>query len=94
MIFAIRLFFIVTTRIPTTQASSYTNISVNTLTLNEGVLFENLKDHDYFGNSVSRAGDFNADGYNDVIIGSKGANTSTGIVYVIFGTKNGRRRCE
>ena len=39
----------------------------------------------YFGFSVSEAGDVNADGYADVIVGAYGYNTSTGRAYVFHG---------
>jgi len=76
--------------IPHLQGSqTYTNLTVNTLSQSEGVKFENFKSSDQFAFSVSSAGDFNNDGYNDIVIGSNGANTTIGIVYVIFGTKDG-----
>ena len=40
---------------------------------------------DYFGISVSNAGDVNDDGYSDVIIGSYGYNSFTGRAYVFYG---------
>ncbi|MEO8664043.1 MAG: FG-GAP-like repeat-containing protein [Ignavibacteria bacterium] len=39
----------------------------------------------YFGNSVSKAGDVNGDGYSDVIIGAFGNTSFTGKAYVYFG---------
>ncbi|HMQ70343.1 MAG TPA: FG-GAP-like repeat-containing protein, partial [Ignavibacteria bacterium] len=39
----------------------------------------------FFGNSVSSAGDLNGDGFSDVIISSFGYSGSTGKVYVYFG---------
>lgn len=42
--------------------------------------------YDYSGWSVSSAGDFNGDGYNDTIIGACGGTTSaTGTSYLIYG---------
>ncbi len=39
----------------------------------------------YFGISVSTAGDINKDGYTDIITGAYGYNNSTGKVYLFFG---------
>ena len=47
---------------------------------------------DYSGVSVSSAGDFNGDGYDDVIIGAYGADPNgagSGSSYVVFGKANG-----
>ncbi|UCE17172.1 MAG: FG-GAP repeat protein [Gemmatimonadota bacterium] len=40
---------------------------------------------DSFGSSVSGAGDVNDDGYDDVIVGASGRNSSTGWAYVYYG---------
>jgi hypothetical protein len=42
-----------------------------------------------FGWSVSGAGDVNADGYDDVIVGAPGAESSSGAVYVYLGSAKG-----
>jgi hypothetical protein len=42
----------------------------------------------YFGKSVSSAGDFNNDGIDDVLIGAWKKNSSSGKVYIYFGTNN------
>jgi len=39
--------------------------------------------------SVSGTGDFNADGFDDVIIGAPGANGNVGKSYVVFGNNSG-----
>ncbi|MBI4405633.1 MAG: FG-GAP repeat protein [Deltaproteobacteria bacterium] len=43
----------------------------------------------YFGISVSAAGDVNADGYADLLVGSPGSNSSKGVVYVYHGSSVG-----
>lgn len=40
---------------------------------------------DYFGYSVSTAGDVNGDSYRDILIGATGNNSSTGSAYIFFG---------
>ena len=40
---------------------------------------------DFFGASVSSAGDVNDDGYSDVIIGAYGYSSTTGRVYIFYG---------
>jgi hypothetical protein len=42
--------------------------------------------NDNLGNSVSSAGDFNGDGYDDIIIGAPQSDSGTGSSYIIFGT--------
>ncbi len=44
--------------------------------------------NDYFGRSVSNAGDVNGDGYNDVIVGAWGYNNGTGRAYIYYGGPN------
>jgi hypothetical protein len=39
----------------------------------------------FFGGSVSNAGDVNNDGFSDVIVGANGYSTSTGRAYIYFG---------
>ena len=39
----------------------------------------------YFGRSVSAAGDVNGDGYSDMIVGAEGYASSTGRAYIYFG---------
>ncbi len=48
--------------------------------------------NDFFGTSVSSAGDFNGDGFDDVIVGAPGAGTNghySGSSYVVFGRASG-----
>ena len=64
-------------------------IFLSNLTLPDGITISSQTSTDYLGRSVKSAGDFNADGYPDIIIGSYGANQAKGAAYVIFGSKNG-----
>ncbi|HRI47279.1 MAG TPA: FG-GAP-like repeat-containing protein [Ignavibacteriaceae bacterium] len=41
--------------------------------------------YNYYGISVSGAGDLNNDGYNDVIVGAEGYNSYTGKTYIYYG---------
>ena len=40
---------------------------------------------DFFGGSVSNAGDVNRDGFDDIVVGASGVDSSSGESYVIFG---------
>ena len=42
--------------------------------------------NDLTGSSVSAAGDINADGFDDILIGGNGVSNNRGAVYVIFGS--------
>ena len=42
----------------------------------------------YFGNSVSSAGDVNGDGYDDIIVGAPQYNSFTGRAYIFFGAES------
>jgi hypothetical protein len=44
---------------------------------------------DGVGSAVSKAGDINKDGVDDIIIGAPGVNANAGIAYVIYGKKKG-----
>ena len=51
----------------------------------QGIVFQDLAAGDRFGFAVASAGDFNADGVGDIIIGAPGYSTSTGFAAVIYG---------
>jgi cadherin-like protein/thrombospondin type 3 repeat protein/FG-GAP repeat protein len=63
--------------------------SLLTSTLNDGFMLSGIDSSDYSGISVSNAGDINADGYDDLIIGASLADPdgkeSAGESYVVFG---------
>ena len=55
--------------------------------MNNGVdiILTGYASNEFFGNSVSTAGDVNGDGIPDAIIGSNGYSSSTGRAYIYFG---------
>ncbi|MEZ5742978.1 MAG: hypothetical protein R3D89_04430 [Sphingomonadaceae bacterium] len=61
----------------------------STLDGTDGFRLDGIDSSDYSGYSVSSAGDVNADGYDDIIIGAyqadPGGTTSAGESYVVFG---------
>ena len=69
--------------------------NVNVLTLNglNGFVINGANTEDRFGYSVSKAGDINGDGIDDLIIGAKladpNARSAAGSSYVIFGSQAG-----
>ena len=53
-----------------------------------GVLFTGIGTTNFCGKAVGGAGDVNADGYADILIGAPGANGLTGEVYLVYGCSN------
>ena len=62
--------------------TSGATVDLDNLSASSGILIQG----DFIGYSISAAGDVNADGYDDVILGAPGANGSAGRAYVIYGT--------
>ena len=63
-------------------------IDLAALTASEGMVAYGAATSDHSGLSVSDAGDFNGDGFDDILIGARLANsggTDRGAVYLIFG---------
>ncbi|HEY9815870.1 MAG TPA: integrin alpha, partial [Candidatus Obscuribacterales bacterium] len=65
-------------------------LNLSTLDGNNGFRIDGVAEGDFSGRSVSRAGDINGDGIDDVIIGTLGADpngTNSGASYVVFGSE-------
>ena len=60
-------------------------LSINTL---PDVILSGENSQNFYGASVSGAGDVNNDGYSDVIIGAYGNNSNKGKVYIYFGSNS------
>ena len=71
--------------------SNLTNIDLSNLDNSQGIIIQGDMAGDNLGTSVARAGDFNGDGFDDVIVGAplgdNGADAA-GEAYVIFGGAN------
>ena len=68
--------------------SSLPNIYLSSSTLNPattGFTIKGEASSNYLGSWVSRAGDVNKDGYDDIIFGAFGNLGNTGAVYVVYG---------
>jgi hypothetical protein len=68
--------------------ANFSNLNLSTLSILEGVYITGNSVDLTFGNSVSTAGDVNGDGYDDIIIGAPGTDSSKGKSYVIFGKES------
>ncbi len=64
-------------------------IELSALNGADGFIINGIDAHDFCGRSVSSAGDVNGDGFDDLIIGARGAdpngNSYSGESYVVFG---------
>lgn len=75
--------------------NNLTNITLNNLTVAQGILITGANEGDMAGFSVSGAGDINNDGYDDVIIGASGYYVNedkpneNGAAYLIYGAVSG-----
>lgn len=69
------------------------NIRLADLNPNDGFIIDGIRNQDGVGYVVNSIGDLNADGVDDLIVGTPTANVggrrATGQVYVIFGTRSG-----
>jgi len=70
--------------------NSFSDIDLSTQTLNPSVtefMITGNAASDYFGRSVSTAGDIDNDGYDDTIVGAYQKNSVQGAVYAIYGAE-------
>ncbi|WP_170113133.1 integrin alpha [Ahniella affigens] len=73
-----------------TSAAFTAEIQITALNGSNGFAIDGLAADDRLGVGASAAGDLNADGIDDIIIGADGANANnSGRSYVIFGTPTG-----
>ena len=74
-----------------TELSNIDLASPTFLTSNQGFTITGASPGSYFGYSVSGVGDFNKDGFADIIIGAPGASSplTIGAVYILFGKSSG-----
>ncbi|MEM9213331.1 MAG: hypothetical protein AAGD25_03205 [Cyanobacteria bacterium P01_F01_bin.150] len=74
-----------------TRAGFNSALNVATLDGNNGFVINGINQNDFSGTSVSRAGDINGDGIDDLIIGATFAglngNSNVGESYVVFGKR-------
>ncbi len=84
-----KIFILVTLLVLFETPRSYSDISIGSMSPSQGITLSTSILYGGFGSSLRNAGDFNGDGYDDVVIGSFNANQSSGIVYVIFGRATG-----
>ncbi|MGB4190968.1 MAG: hypothetical protein WBJ81_00250 [Rickettsiales bacterium] len=68
--------------------ASLNDINLATLTSAQG-FYASGTTYSQSGYSVSSVGDINKDGYDDVIVGSPGANNDAGVSYIIYGSVSG-----
>ncbi|MEO1792582.1 MAG: hypothetical protein AAFR25_10205 [Cyanobacteria bacterium J06629_19] len=69
------------------------NIELQDLDGSNGFILTGTDSFDYAGSELSRAGDVNSDGIDDIIIGAPGSDpkgeASAGVAYVVFGRSDG-----
>jgi len=71
------------------SSKCYNDILVSSMDSSQGITLSSQLSNGAFGSYLRSAGDFNGDGYDDVIIGAFGANLVAGETYVVFGSASG-----
>ncbi|MGV3548637.1 Ig-like domain-containing protein [Rhizobium sp.] len=76
----------------TTNGSGQNVIDLTSLSAGQGFIIQGDRAGDYAGYGVSSAGDFNGDGFDDLLVGAKGNDNGggwAGEAYVVFGSASG-----
>ena len=67
---------------------AYIYFGGNNMSSSPSIVLNGEASNNYFGISVANAGDLNADGYNDVIVGAYGYSSNAGRAYIYYGGFN------
>jgi hypothetical protein len=74
------------------RASEFKDIDLNVPAVGVGFRINGIAEFDQLGSTMSRAGDFNGDGIDDLVLGARlsdpGGLVSAGAVFVVFGHSN------
>ena len=65
------------------------SVNLSSLDGSNGTRIDGVLSGDFLGFSVSKIGDFNADGYDDFMIGAPNSATLPGAAYVVYGAAGG-----
>lgn len=65
------------------------DVDLRTLSASDGVILAGSDRWSYSGAAVAGGGDFNGDGFGDVIVGAPYENGTTGTAFVVFGSDSG-----
>lgn len=71
------------------KSTKLSNLNVGSLSEAQGFSITGGSSYDFFGTTLNAAGDFNGDGYDDIIVGAPSAGGQDGRVYVVFGKSSG-----
>jgi len=75
-------------RYASSMGRAYLFFGGTTINSNADLILSGVQEYDCFGWSVSTAGDFNNDGYCDVVVSAIGNSSETGRVYIYFGSSS------